>query len=459
MNHKVLLADDSLTIQKVIKITLANQPYEITEASSEEELFRELARIRPKLVFLDFNLSEKYSGYELTTRIRSVCPTSKVLLLLGTFDTVDEASMEKCGASDKIVKPFDSNKFIAICRQLIDSFEDEEIAYPEPKAQAPVSFQLEEDQWQMSAPAVDSGNSTSPSIDIDRTAPQLENPLLKEVSDWGMSVPGVINDARPHDKLIDIPPVIEMAPVTSLNEHKAQKADPVTKAQLPVKEEPKFPETDDLDYPTIEEDITSSDQLIASSSTQSVPSKAAPSTDFGSKLISIDSFRDQPFELELEGNYVADEADIKSLEAQIRDEIQDDLWVADEFEDLRDEVEAKIEEAKATFQPSRNDFDESLFKPIDDANSVSWTDMSSSEIEKKTPESFLRSSSPAPAVDMTQLRTEMEIMVQKYVKEYLDQLFQKNAEKVAWDVIPDLAENLIRQELSKISNRILNDRP
>ena len=51
----------------------------------------------------------------------------------------------------------------------------------------------------------------------------------------------------------------------------------------------------------------------------------------------------------------------------------------------------------------------------------------------------------------------MEELVKKYVKEYLDQMFHKGVEKVAWEVIPDLAENLIRQELSKISKKIIND--
>ena len=36
-------------------------------------------------------------------------------------------------------------------------------------------------------------------------------------------------------------------------------------------------------------------------------------------------------------------------------------------------------------------------------------------------------------------------------------MFQKNTEKVAWEVIPDLAENLIRQELQKISTKVLKD--
>jgi hypothetical protein len=49
----------------------------------------------------------------------------------------------------------------------------------------------------------------------------------------------------------------------------------------------------------------------------------------------------------------------------------------------------------------------------------------------------------------------MEDLVKKYVKEYMDDMFKKNVEKVSWEVIPDLAENLIRQELSKISDKII----
>ena len=78
MNHKVLLADDSLTIQKVIKITLANQPYDIVDCASDDELFRKLPEVKPELVFLDFNLSEKYTGYELTAKIKAAVPSAHI---------------------------------------------------------------------------------------------------------------------------------------------------------------------------------------------------------------------------------------------------------------------------------------------------------------------------------------------------------------------------------------------
>ena len=430
MNHKVLLADDSLTIQKVIKITLANQPYDITDCSNEEELFHQLNLEQPKLVFLDFNLSEKYTGYELTAKIKSISPSTKVLLLLGTFDTVDENAMEKCGASDKIVKPFDSNKFIAICKQLIDTFADEDIPYPETKEPAETSFENPEDQWTVSHSTEQKFTEEEIEKPLDDSFPNLENPLAKEMSDWGMSVPGIINDSETHELKVDLPPVI--GEVKSLDDHRA-------KTETPNKYAQKFPDNSDLDYPTMEELTSKMEEA-----TEAVKEKA-PS----SKLISIDSFNDDSLGIELEGSFVPDESDVSSIEAQIRDEVEENLWQADEFEDLKKEVSSKIEEVKSNFQPSLNDFDESLFKPLDEQETIDWAE-SANAFE-------MPSASEKSEVNLNELRSEMESMVKKYVKEYLDEMFKKNTEKVAWEVIPDLAENLIRQELTKISNKILDD--
>jgi DNA-binding response OmpR family regulator len=436
MNHKVLLADDSVTIQKVIKITLANQPYEITDAASETDLFNKLKGLDPKLVLLDFNLSEKFSGYELTSKIKSICPNTKVLLLLGTFDSVDEEAMTNCGASDKIVKPFDSNKFIAICRQLVDSDAHEDIPYPEEKKAAPNKTMNDEEQWTVSHSTEQ--KTPEPVTHQGPIVETKENPLLKEVSSWGMSVPGIINSDKPSDKMSSAPPVIG-AEVHSLNQHKTQK-------QAATKEDPKFPQNEDLDYPTIEESMDES-QSLGGTADDLIKSTT-------SKVISIETFNEELLELELQEPSQIFETDVKSLEAQILDEVQDNLWKADEFEDLKKEVSSKIEEVKNNFQPTLNDFDESLFKSIDDSSSITWNDNTPSSNEKVQP-----SMASPISVDQAEMKKMMEEMVKKYVKEYMDQMFQKNTEKVAWEVIPDLAENLIRQELSKISHKILNDQP
>lgn len=412
MNHKVLLADDSLTIQKVIKITLANQPYDITDCPTEDDLFHHLPIVQPKIVFLDFNLSEKFTGYELTSKIKSLSPSTKVLLLLGTFDTVDDAALEKCGASDKIVKPFDSNKFIAICKQLMDTFADESYEFPIEKT-GEFKVDSPEDQWKVSHSVEQ--KSEVDEKPLDNSFPNL-NPLQSEISEWGMSVPGVIDGGS--DNVVELPPVI--------GEKKSpQKTAP--KPELP-KPEIKFPETDDLDYPTIEE-------------LSSEPKKKTPS------LVPIELLKTE--ELELEGNYVPEETDVSEIEKQIRDEVEEDLWQADEFEDLKKEVSSKIEDMKTSFQPTINDFDDSLFKPFDDKDSISWE-------ESENSNDNLFGSSPN-SVSAESMKAEIEEMVKRYVKEYMDEMFQKNVEKITWEVVPDLAENLIRQELSKISDKILKD--
>lgn len=411
MSHKVLLADDSLTIQKVIKITLASQPYEITDASSEEELFKKLPSVQPKIVFLDFNLSDKYTGYELTEKIKSIVPSAKVLLLLGTFDMVDDAAMIKSGASDKIVKPFDSNKFIAICKQMIDSFNEDEADVNAIKKVAPTAPETnDDDQWvvnhsveqKLTVSKTESHNQTNSSFNL----------LTKEISDWGMSIPGVISGESSNPS-IDLPPII------------SEKVDPI-KVQ-------KFPKNDDLDYPTIEEMTKPIDLTHKKSSI--------------SKLISVESFNDDKLELEtVKDSYKREESNVLSIQDQIRDEVEDNLWQVDEFEDLKNEVSSKIDEVKGSFQPPLNAFDESLFKPLDDNDRP----VAYEEKNKKQTVSVA-------SFDSESMRQEIEVMVKKYVQEYMDQMFQKNVEKISWEVIPDLAENLIRQELVKISSKILSD--
>jgi DNA-binding response OmpR family regulator len=445
MNHKVLLADDSLTIQKVIKITLANQPFDIVDCISDDELFKKLPVVQPELVFLDFNLSEKYSGYELCSKIKALVPSARVLLLLGTFDTIDEAAMEKCGASDKIVKPFDSNKFIAICKRLVDTAPLEELTFPETKKEEfIVPQEHEEDQWKVSHTIEQAAAPEQPKTAFD--VRNHLNPLDQEVSDWGMSIPGVINDEASHEKKIDLPGVI--GAVKSLNEHKI-KVEAKAQTPAPAKDAIKFPENDDLDYPTIEE--------LSPSNGPVVEAKPAPK----SKLISIESFNQEPeieFQIEHSINSM-DESDVSSIEAQIRDEVEEDLWKVDEFEDLKKEVAAKIEEVKNTFPPSSKEFDENLFKPLDEHEEIQWN--TSDTISFESYDEPVAKTSPSASVshdvNMQELRAEMEEMIKKHVKEYMDEMFQQKVEKISWEVIPDLAENLIRQEMAKISNKILNE--
>jgi hypothetical protein len=207
-------------------------------------------------------------------------------------------------------------------------------------------------------------------------------------------------------------------------------------------EEVKFPESDDLDYPTMEE-LTQP---------KATPKK---SEETSAKLISIETFNDTGLDFQIEhGIKNVEETDISSIEAQIRDEVEENLWHVDEFEDLKKELSQKMEEAKNTFQPTINDFDESLFAPLDEKETIDWNEVKD---DFKEPVQFNSNVSNIDADQvMNQIRSEVDDMIKKHVQDYMDQMFKKNVEKISWEVIPDLAENLIRQELSKISSKIIS---
>lgn len=123
MEHKVLIADDSLTIQKVIKITLSNEPFVLSECTDSSELVDKVNELNPAIVLLDFNLSENKTGYDLCREIKDVSPNTQVLMLFGAFDTIDEGMLQSAGSAYHIVKPFDGTKFINLCRSMAQDYD------------------------------------------------------------------------------------------------------------------------------------------------------------------------------------------------------------------------------------------------------------------------------------------------------------------------------------------------
>lgn len=440
MNHKVLLADDSLTIQKVIRITLAGQPYDIVDCATEEELFKKLPEVQPKIVFLDFNLSDKFTGYELSKKIKEASPSTQILLLLGTFDTVDDDLMEKNGIAEKIVKPFDSNKFIAICKRLADIGDSFSVNYPETK-ELPESNPFaasEEDNWTVTRGAEVEVSAIA--VEAQVTTEEFDA-LQSQMVDWGISVPDVIGvPSKP--LMTDIPPVIDEE---DDHHEEVTSTDQLFKSEPSHHEGMKMPSSEDLEWPTIDEMI---EKPVENKDEASAPK---------SKLISIESFsieEDQSVndQWAMQKLYGQDtESDVKSIEDQIRDEIENDLWSADEIESkpkLKVVKEESSQEEKHEFKPTLNDFDESLFEPLDD-HTIPWHETTPSSSNEKT--LFNKEEL------MNELRPLIEESVKKAVKEYLDQYLKQSVEKVTWEVIPDLAENLIRQELNKISQQILGE--
>ncbi len=90
MIKTILLADDSLTIQKVVELTFADTQYNIVSISSGDELLERLSDVKPELVICDIIMPGR-DGYDVCQEIKSNPDTLHipVILLSGTFEPFD----------------------------------------------------------------------------------------------------------------------------------------------------------------------------------------------------------------------------------------------------------------------------------------------------------------------------------------------------------------------------------
>lgn len=113
--RKLLLADDSITIQKVVALTFADEGVEVVSVSNGRDAIDKLAEFRPDVVLADVFMPQ-LSGYEVCEYIKQNDQLKHipVMLLVGSFEPFDEAEARRVGADDTLTKPFQS------IRNLID---------------------------------------------------------------------------------------------------------------------------------------------------------------------------------------------------------------------------------------------------------------------------------------------------------------------------------------------------
>jgi CheY-like chemotaxis protein len=131
LTRKILLADDSLTIQKVVELTFSDSEYDLVCVSNGQRVLDRIAGGEiPDLILADVVMPEK-NGYEVCEAIKANPATARVpvVLLSGTFEPFDRDRAERLGCDAIVSKPFDSQQLL---RQV-------EALLARPPAEAPVA--------------------------------------------------------------------------------------------------------------------------------------------------------------------------------------------------------------------------------------------------------------------------------------------------------------------------------
>jgi DNA-binding response OmpR family regulator len=377
MSSKILVADDSLTIQKVIGITLANSGYELVECIKEEELLSTVKSTEFDLILLDFNLSENKSGYDLALEIKKIHPKAGIIVMLGTFDSIDESKFGDYGINDKIIKPFESAKFIKKCKDVLENAEEFVL----------VDIEIDED-----------GNETIIS--------ETSEPAVSELDSWVVEAPTQINKA---ENLFEEP---------EQNYHTTESTLDPLKSEIQgwgfdvnVNLEEKY----NKQFPPIIEDVPAP-QIIE---------RLQSSSHFVEEVEEDDDQTDPSFHVPLDLN--------RNLLEEIDEEVSAEaFWAVDEIlpvqsDDSEDITDTRLDEVTADLTDTVNAFK----KKESETNSVEVANINMDELVAKL---------------KTALLPHIESMVKEYCKE--------TATKVSWEVIPDLAENLIKKEIKEISESV-----
>jgi CheY-like chemotaxis protein len=118
MSRRILLADDSVTIQKVIELTFMDDDYEVRAVGNGDEALAMLTALKVDFVIADVHMPGA-TGYDVCRRSKQLQPQVPVLLLVGTFEPFDEAQARECGADSFLKKPFDSQELLGRVHDLL----------------------------------------------------------------------------------------------------------------------------------------------------------------------------------------------------------------------------------------------------------------------------------------------------------------------------------------------------
>lgn len=236
MGSKLLLADDSITIQKVVELVLADEGFEIKSVNNGEEALHIIRNFKPDIVLADIDMP-KINGYQLCEKIKTHSETKDipVILLSGAFEPVDEDLVKQVKADGYIIKPFESQELLNKINSTINPSAKQSSAVPaeEPLIAAEAANIDDSDLWTAEAvevvpeiqnvkkpaeeDAVDTGvyeiaeeadinlNEAIEAAEEISVEPQLAEPVIEKAEDKKPAMPVYSNKRiKKHEEVFDM---------------------------------------------------------------------------------------------------------------------------------------------------------------------------------------------------------------------------------------------------------------
>ncbi|TAK00352.1 MAG: response regulator [Chloroflexota bacterium] len=125
---KILVVDDDPNVQRLLRVTLKQEGFEVVVAGDGAEGLRLWEVESPALILLDVTLA-KLDGYEVATKIREVEGSGAhvpIIMLTAEKEVEQKVRGLRAGADDYLVKPFHQAELLARMKSLLARFSTRE---------------------------------------------------------------------------------------------------------------------------------------------------------------------------------------------------------------------------------------------------------------------------------------------------------------------------------------------
>ncbi len=138
MPTKILVADDSATMRRVLEMTFAGEDANVVSVDSGEAALAKIGEFGPDIVFADATLLG-VDGYELSRRIKSHPAQARVavIVMASQHTPYDDVKGRAAGVDDHISKPFDTQSVIDRVGQVLGRARNLPAGAEAPRAAAP----------------------------------------------------------------------------------------------------------------------------------------------------------------------------------------------------------------------------------------------------------------------------------------------------------------------------------
>ncbi len=488
MPVKILLADRSITIQKVVEMLFSGREYEVVCASDGETAANEAARVVPDVVLADVDLP-RMDGYAFAARLRQTPQLAQtpVILMMSRDDVYDSVKGKHAGIVDNIAKPFESQELIGKVKKALAAASPRTVAPAQPPQQPIVSapqpakmkptipvpagpkpstppdifdiIQEAPSESELKKVATPAAHEEESVYEVEPEVEEIVEPVSREIAKALPLGEKAVEEMRSGLGLADQKEetVPEMIPFESLDlsfeaELQAEQITPPKSAAIRPETPPAAPPLRPSTLPESELRKMAEEAMakMAKEVFEKIPVPQPPAIPL-SEIRSMaertisgmaqDVFAKmppikEPTLTESELRKMAEEAMAKTAKEAFEKTPQPQI--SDEtIKKIVEEKAAKIaSEAMARFSPP-----EPPTLPPDEIRS-----MAEAAVSRMAADVFKHMAPPPPKISEDTIRRGLEEVLTKIAREMAKDVI----ERVAWEVVPELAEHLIKEEIERL---------